>query len=242
MQHHSAATQHRIFPAACFKSFQCSTPSCSVQPQTSHLAPSLAPGVRQCRPQQRHVLRQPVTARSHLPAAAPFIGQHLQQHQRQPQQQPAFGQQQRRQRQPGEGPDGSQSASQASASLDSEEVAEEMLGSSQRKGAASISADAVLSRSNQDGADSADSRHSHACCQDHGHDHTPSIENPLHRVLLWIYSHTGAALQPPLGFDARCCVAVPAPHACLQKWPALLRDGVLRPSLAEGHRNACSKC
>lgn len=62
-----------------------------------------------------------------------------------------------------------------------------MLGSSQRKGAASVSADALTSRS-QDGAGPMDNAH-----HDHGHDHAPKIENALHRVLLWIYSHTGGS-------------------------------------------------
>ena len=56
-----------------------------------------------------------------------------------------------------------------------------MLGSSQRKGAASLSADAV--RGSQDGARSYD--------QDHEHEHGPVIENGIHRVLLWVYQHTG---------------------------------------------------
>jgi cation transport ATPase len=67
-------------------------------------------------------------------------------------------------------------------------VAEELLGSvSQRKGAASVSADAVLSHSSQDGACGADV----GCCQNHTHDQPTSVQNPVHRVLLWIYSHTG---------------------------------------------------
>jgi hypothetical protein len=76
-----------------------------------------------------------------------------------------------------------------SRSFDSHDFAEEMLGSSgQRKGAAHISADALTSPSH-DGADSAaGSAGGH---HDHGHDHAPKIENGLHRVLLWVYSHTG---------------------------------------------------
>ena len=77
----------------------------------------------------------------------------------------------------------------SSRSFDSHDFAEEMLGSSgQRKGAAHISADALTSLG-QDGADSgAGPEGAH-----HDHDHTPKIENGVHRVLLWIYSHTGAS-------------------------------------------------
>ena len=79
-----------------------------------------------------------------------------------------------------------------SRSFDSHDFAEEMLGSSgQRKGAAHISADALTSLS-QDGADSAAG--SAGAHHDHGHDHAPKIENGVHRVLLWVYSHTGARL------------------------------------------------
>jgi hypothetical protein len=79
-----------------------------------------------------------------------------------------------------------------SRSFDSHDFAEEMLGSSgQRKGAAHISADALTSLS-QDGADSAGG--SAGAHHDHGHDHAPKIENGVHRVLLWVYSHTGTHL------------------------------------------------
>jgi hypothetical protein len=78
-----------------------------------------------------------------------------------------------------------------SRSFDSHDFAEEMLGSSgQRKGAAHISADALTSLSQDDAGPVAGS-----CCSAHrndGHEHTPKIENRMHRVLLWIYSHTGA--------------------------------------------------
>lgn len=77
-----------------------------------------------------------------------------------------------------------------SRSFDSHDFAEEMLGSSgQRKGAAHISADALTSLSQDDAGPVAGS-----CCSTHrndGHEHAPKIENRVHRVLLWIYSHTG---------------------------------------------------
>lgn len=101
---------------------------------------------------------------------------------------PQHGQPQRRQWQrhaSAAAGDSSPASSRASGSFDSQDVAEEMLGSSgQRKGASSVSTDALTSRS-QDGV--GPSPHGH-----HDHDHGPKIENALHCVLLWIYSHTGA--------------------------------------------------
>ncbi len=178
MQHHHAAAQHRRVLAACFRSCPCLSSSHSLRPQSWH--PVLQP-LPQRRRTHWHASRQPAVAWQST-SAAPNAGLQWQQHhQRQ-------GRQRWRVR--AETLDNSQSASQALASLDSEGVAEELLGGSQRKGAASVSAESVLNRGSQDSADSVD-HHGHGHGHDHAHDHMPSVTNPVHRVLLWIYSHTG---------------------------------------------------
>ena len=68
----------------------------------------------------------------------------------------------------------------------SRNVAEELLGSSEnRKGAAAITTRSL---------DSPTSSHDGPChCQRHGHSHGHEsfVSNPIHRVLIWIYGHTG---------------------------------------------------
>ena len=195
------ATPRRVAPVAWLRSFKCTDAASSLPPGSFLSSPS---PLLQLHPALRHTARQWAVLRDaarlapHAPAS-PAV------------QLPCTRQQlRRRQRRhvcavasPGSG-----NASPAgSASFDSQDVAEELLGSPQRKGAASVTSDAAasLSVASQDGANSHGHDHQDGR-QGHEHGHAPTIDNAVHRVLLWIYSHTGDALP-------RCTTSTSSLHA-----------------------------
>mmetsp|Transcript_14470 Transcript_14470/g.43757 ORF Transcript_14470/g.43757 Transcript_14470/m.43757 type:complete len:906 (-) Transcript_14470:1020-3737(-) len=96
-------------------------------------------------------------------------------------------------------------------------IADELLGSAEnRKGAAAVTALSLDATASEDGQHS----HSHG---DHDHGHAPVISNPLHRVLLWIYSHTGILQLADVLRENTCgSIAISVFFACaaISHWQA----------------------